>query len=129
MASKRGRPASAQTGAKEAIATVLAAKRQLCLSDADLAAGAGVDQSTVNRLLRATNPNLTPSLVHIRDYVENVLNSGILFGPGRRSLERELARAVMEMWDGTEADACRLRRLFGLVREFRNSGVGRAPRK
>jgi hypothetical protein len=128
MAGKRGRPASPQAGAKEAVAVILNAKNQLRLSDVDLATGAGVDQSTVNRLLRTANPTLTPALEQVRDYAENVLGSGRLVGPARRSLERELARIVVDLWDGTEVDAERLRRLFGLVREFRTVSRSRAPR-
>lgn len=128
MAGKRGRPASARAGAHEAVAVILKVKRQLGLSDADLAAGAGVDQSTVNRLLRAPNPTLTPALIQVRDYAENALGSGRLIGPARRSLERELSGAAVDLWDGTEVDAGRLCRLFGLIREFRTATRSRPPR-
>jgi transcriptional regulator with XRE-family HTH domain len=129
MAGKRGRPASMREGAKEAVAIVLAAKRRLGLSEADLAVGAGIDQSTVNRLLRATDPTLTPALLQVLDYVKNALQSETLIGPARRSRERELSRAVVELWDGTEADANRLHRLLRLVREFRGRPEGQAPPK
>lgn len=121
MTGKRGRPASPQAGANEAVAVILDAKRTLNLSDADLAAGARVDQSTVNRFLRAASPTLTPALIQIKEYAETLLTSGRPVGRARRSLERELAEIVVDLWDGTEVDAGRLRRLLDLVREFRTA--------
>ena len=60
MASKRGRPAGPQQGAREAVADIVAARKALGLSENELASRTGLSQSTVNRLLTRKSPRGRP---------------------------------------------------------------------
>jgi transcriptional regulator with XRE-family HTH domain len=121
---KRGRPAGSTEGAKEAIQEIVAASRVLRLSENRLAAEVGLNQSTVNRLLRAETPVWTPSLRRLWNYAQNVMRSHARGASPAESGEQVLLATLLNLWDGTAVGAERLLRLLHCVDELRTaSGV------
>lgn len=131
MASKRGRPAGSQQGAKEAVAEIVAARKASGLSENELASCVGLSQSTVNRLLNTEEPVWTPAMIRLSNYAKNLMRLEPLVGTHRRASERMLVRTLLDLWDGTTRGADRLLRLFRAVDEIqraaapRSSGGGR----
>lgn len=75
MNRKRGRPAGPREGAKEAVAEIAAARRLISISENELAARGGLNQSTVNRLLNSAEPAWTPALHTLWNYAVNILQA------------------------------------------------------
>jgi transcriptional regulator with XRE-family HTH domain len=120
---KRGRPAGSSEGAREAVQEILAARRTLQLSENQLAAQVGLNQSTVNRVLRAENPVWTPALARLCNYAKNAISPQ---GGGAESGDRVLLAALLNLWDGTAVGADRLLRLLRCVDEIRAEGKAKA---
>lgn len=112
----RGRPASPFEGAAEAVENVRALKKHFGLSDEELAARIGVNQSSVNRALGRDPPRLTPTLRLICNYAEILARSerSDFTERGRA----QLARAVGEVWDGTPRGLEKLLSLLRLLSDF-----------
>ena len=127
MKGKLGRPPGRKKGARKAVTEIVALRAQAKLSESQLAARVGLNQSTVNRLLSGDEPRWTPALRKLCDYARKTLKPSLLrrsYGP---TSERKLSSAITRLWDGTTADADRLLRLLDAVIEIRQETVQRTP--
>jgi transcriptional regulator with XRE-family HTH domain len=129
MALKRGRPTGSSEGAKEAVQEILAARRLLYLSENKLAAEVGLNQSTVNRLLRAKKPVWTPGLRKLWNYAQNIIRTHAPEAAPAESGEQMLLAALLNLWDGTAIGAERLLRLLRCVDELRTASTGPLSRR
>jgi transcriptional regulator with XRE-family HTH domain len=115
MKPRKGRPPGPTEGAADAVKAIIDLRNRLKISERRLAHQVGLHQTTVNRLLNAKKPVWTPALSALSDYVKSRQTER----PVRTRDENRLSRAAVELWDGTQADADNLLRVFRSLRDLK----------
>lgn len=113
LTAKRGRPIGATEGARKAVKTIEAVRKQHRLSEQDLADRVCIAQSSVNRALKRDPPVWTPSLKKLFAYAKN--NSATSKVTDADAAALALSHAALAAWDGTEAGLRRLVRILQLL--------------
>lgn len=108
-----GRPSSPLDGAIEAVASINELKKQLNISDDDLAERIGVVQSSVYRALNRRPPKLTPTLQKLCKYAKKI--SVGQSRDVRLDARSQLAAAAEGIWDGSPEG---LNKLLALLRNL-----------
>lgn len=107
----------------QSISEQLQSKRRLLhMNYSDIARVSGVDQGQVSRICRGQFKTRSANVMQISKTL-----GVIITGDDEAPEAVRLRQAVMELWDGTSADADRITRLLSAVGDVRkSSSAGRA---